>query len=597
MEYKLRELMDIPKLQFLLDSLDAICGIPSAIIDTDGNVIASTEWQDICTKFHRINSETMKLCKENDMYIISNLKKTVSHTIYKCPMGLIDAATPVIVGGRHIGNIFTGQLFTEPPDEKLFVKQAKIYNFNEKEYIEALRNVPIVSQDRLDKNLQFLGKFTELLAEQGLQNKYREEDRDRLFTILNSMDSMVYVADMDTHILLFANDSLRRTFGDVVGKVCWQTLQRGQNGPCPFCTNDKLVTKDGEPANVYKWEVCNTKTSKWVRCMDRAIRWIDGRLVRFEIATDFTEEKKAEEKLDKYQKQLEEMIENRTILLTSKTEELTESRSALLNLIEELNNTAKELVVAKERAETADRLKSVFLATMSHELRTPLNSIIGFTSIILQGFSGPLNKEQSKQLTMVKNSAYHLLSLINDILDISKIESGQLNINVAPFDMSKSIEITTNTIRSFADKKGLKIDIYVDPLLSTIVSDERRVEQILFNLLSNAVKFTEKGEIKVECYIEDECVTTRVIDTGIGIKQEDMESLFKPFVQLENGLSRRYEGTGLGLSISKKLVEILGGKIYAKSEFGKGSTFTFSLPIRQGQYEARTDETERQGTH
>ncbi len=237
-------------------------------------------------------------------------------------------------------------------------------------------------------------------------------------------------------------------------------------------------------------------------------------------------------------------------------------------------------MVSKERAEDADRLKSAFLATMSHELRTPLNSILGFTGIIKDGLSGPINDEQKKQLDIVYNSGKHLLSLIQDILDVSKIESGQLKTNISRFRINSAIEDVVQSVKPLANVKKLSLCVKDDTQKGEIESDQRRVEQILFNLLSNAIKFTEKGEVKVECHISDGQVITRISDTGIGIKPEHMDRLFKPFIQLDDGLSRRYEGTGLGLSICKKLVEMLGGKINAQSEHGKGSVFTFTLPLK-----------------
>jgi signal transduction histidine kinase len=293
------------------------------------------------------------------------------------------------------------------------------------------------------------------------------------------------------------------------------------------------------------------------------------------------ERKLAEEELKKHRDHLEELVKERTVELNNKNEELTENKLALISLVEELNRATEELIKAKDRAEAADRLKSIFLATMSHELRTPLNSIIGFTGILLQGFSGPLNDEQNKQLEMVKNSGNHLLSLINDVLDISKIEAGQLKIDIAPFDMSKSIETVVQIVTPLARTKELALHVEITSKLGVIVSDKRRVEQILLNLLSNAIKFTEKGEVKVECQVSGGQVITRVIDTGIGIKPENMDRLFKPFIQLETGLARRFEGTGLGLSISKRLVEMLGGTIRVESEIGKGSVFTFTLPLKR----------------
>jgi signal transduction histidine kinase len=237
-----------------------------------------------------------------------------------------------------------------------------------------------------------------------------------------------------------------------------------------------------------------------------------------------------------------------------------------------------ELANAMEQAQAADRIKSAFLATMSHELRTPLNSIIGFTGIILQGIVGPLNDEQKKQMNMVRGSAQHLLSLINDVLDLSKIEAGQLQVAYENFDLRSMMEKAVESARPLAGKKGLELTYAVSYEIETITGDRRRVEQILLNLISNAIKFTEKGSVKIECEPEGDNVTISVIDTGIGIKTEDLETLFQAFRQIDSGMTRKYDGTGLGLSISKKLVELMGGQIRVTSVWGSGSTFSFSLP-------------------
>lgn len=238
-----------------------------------------------------------------------------------------------------------------------------------------------------------------------------------------------------------------------------------------------------------------------------------------------------------------------------------------------------------ELAQEADRLKSAFLASMSHELRTPLNSIIGFTGILLQGLVGTLNDEQNKQLRMVQNSAHRLLDLINDILDISKIEAGQLEISVDTFDVRTAIERVVQTVTPLVEKKDLHLRVIVNPEDVKITSDQRRVEQILINLINNAIKFTEQGEVHLECKINNNWLETYVIDTGIGIKEEDMKSLFKPFHQVDTGLARQYEGSGLGLSICKRLVEKLGGEIWVESEWGVGSTFAFTLPLEEKEKE------------
>jgi signal transduction histidine kinase len=280
---------------------------------------------------------------------------------------------------------------------------------------------------------------------------------------------------------------------------------------------------------------------------------IMGQSFKSMVAT-LEEEKQAREQamreLERYRDHLEELVAART----------------------------RELGVAKDAAESADRIKSAFLATMSHELRTPLNSIIGFTGILLPEMAGPLNEEQTKQMTMVSVSSEHLLALINDVLDISKIEAGQLQLSINEFNLPASIRKIVGTVTPIAVRKGISIEINISPEVGKIIGDSRRVEQILLNLLSNGIKFTEKGAVRLECEAQADMIVIRVIDTGIGISQVNMDKLFKPFSQVDSGLTRQYEGTGLGLSICKKLTDLMGGNISVSSEIGIGSVFMVKIP-------------------
>lgn len=269
-----------------------------------------------------------------------------------------------------------------------------------------------------------------------------------------------------------------------------------------------------------------------------------------------------------------------SILLQRKVHERTkELREINAEMEQRIHERTAELHAAMERALEADQLKSAFLATMSHELRTPLNSIIGFTGILLQNLAGPLNPEQKKQMLMVQSSARHLLDLINDVLDISKIEAGQLNLEKQRFEVMDSLEKVLGIVTPLANQKKLDLKLVVRNNLGAIMGDRRRFEQILVNLVNNAIKFTDQGSVVVRCEKSEKMIHIQVIDTGIGIPQEERKRLFVPFQQISSGLDRKHEGTGLGLSICLKLLKLMGGSIAVESEPGKGSTFSIQIPI------------------
>ena len=239
----------------------------------------------------------------------------------------------------------------------------------------------------------------------------------------------------------------------------------------------------------------------------------------------------------------------------------------------------REIEDKSRQIEAANRHKSEFLANMSHELRTPLNAIIGFSEVLGERMFGELNEKQAEYTDDILSSGRHLLSLINEILDLSKVEAGRMELELATFDLPLAIDNARTFVRERATKHGINLDVTVDERLGDFVGDERKIKQVLLNLLSNAVKFTpEGGRIGIKARQADGSVEISVSDTGIGIAPEDQPKIFEEFRQVGSDYAHKVEGTGLGLTLAKKFVELHGGRIWVESEVGKGSTFTFSLP-------------------
>ncbi|MDZ4342786.1 MAG: GAF domain-containing sensor histidine kinase, partial [Candidatus Binatia bacterium] len=240
----------------------------------------------------------------------------------------------------------------------------------------------------------------------------------------------------------------------------------------------------------------------------------------------------------------------------------------------------REIEDKSRQIEAANRHKSEFLANMSHELRTPLNAIIGFSEVLGERLFGELNEKQAEYTDDILTSGRHLLSLINEILDLSKVEAGRMELELATFDLPLAIDNARTFVRERATKHGITLDVAVDERLGDFVGDERKIKQILLNLLSNAVKFTpEGGRIGIKARQADGAVEISVSDTGIGIAPEDQPKIFEEFRQVGGDYAHKVEGTGLGLTLAKKFVELHGGRIWVESEVGKGSKFTFTLPV------------------
>ncbi len=375
----------------------------------------------------------------------------------------------------------------------------------------------------------------------------------RLSAIIDMSPVPIITLDLDGNVTLW-NPAAERVFGwteaEVLGRpnpiVPEQERTESRRIQAPVASDEGApgleltrVTKDGR--------------TLLVRLFSASLHDERGTLTGLMgIHEDITRRREARQELERHRDHLEELVDERTL----------------------------ELRMANDALIDATEAKDTFLASMSHELRTPLNSIIGFSGIMLQGLAGPLNDEQSKQLAMVNSAGHHLLALVNDVLDLVKIEAGQTSLSLQTVRVADVLDSVEGTIRPLADDKHLALRCELTGDLASIVTDRRRLEQILLNLLSNAIKFTDDGSVSLTVSTDDDVVRFEVTDTGIGIPHESLDRIFDEFVQIDRSDLLRPEGTGLGLPISRRLAALLGGRIVARSEVGIGSSFVLELPQR-----------------
>jgi PAS domain S-box-containing protein len=579
MNTKILEYIDFEKVNTLLEGFNNSTGFVTAILDLEGNVLSKSGWRKICTEFHRQNHETSKKCSISDTVLSGELKNGEKYHFYKCLNGLVDVAVPIIINGEHVANLFSGQFFFEEPDKIFFQEQAIKYGFDEISYLKALENVPIVSELKVKIVMDFLLNMTQIISDMtyqkfelielnnsllesnkeysSLNEEYQSQCEELIYAKNNAEESearlrAIFENSIDAigvtkknGIITYANPSYVNLFGynnldeligiSVVNQIAPQYRDIMISSISNKTNNNFLPTK---------FETVGLRK--------------DGSEFPFEI------------KVSGYELNNEKF--NIGIIRDITEQKNEELRKAKNNL---------ELITAKEKAEESDRLKTAFLQNMSHEIRTPMNAIMGFADILPDNFN---DKEKLTYFSnIISQRSNDLLDIINDILDIAKIESGQVsvineNCNIDNLFTDLKLFFAEHQIR--INKQHINFDIvsHFNTLSHTIVTDKVKLRQIYINLFTNAFKFTSEGRIEGGCKMDKNGkLIFYVSDTGIGIPKDKYQYVFERFSQLQKGESRLYGGTGLGLSIVKGLVNLLGGKIWLESEQNKGTTFYFTI--------------------
>ncbi|WP_455585318.1 sensor histidine kinase [Bacteroides sp.] len=383
-----------------------------------------------------------------------------------------------------------------------------------------------------DEELRTIHLVLGSLSKEVAVREYKEREvraSKTLGSIMNNMGVDIYVNSFDSHDMLYANESMAAPYGGIKhfeGKKCWQALYTDKTGECEFCPKKHLIDENGLPTKVYSWDYQRPFDKCWFRVFSAAFAWIDGQMAHVITSVDIDHQKKIEE----------------------------------------------ELIIAKEKAENLDRLKSAFLANMSHEIRTPLNSIVGFASLLAESDD---KEERQEYISIMQENTSLLLQLISDILDLSKIEAGTLDFNMGHLNVRALCE---DIIRNYDIKQDKPVPVVLAPNLPDyrIYSDKKRLMQVITNFINNALKFTNEGQVLLEYHLKEDTneIEFSVTDTGMGIAPDKVEMVFDRFVKL-NTFSK---GTGLGLSICRSIVEHLNGVIGVESELGVGSRFWFTHP-------------------
>lgn len=546
--------IEFEKVDSLLEGFNKATGFVTAILDLDGKVLSKSGWRQICTEFHRVNPDTAKNCTISDTILAGKMAEGEKYHFYTCINGLIDVAVPIVIGGEHVANLFSGQFFFQEPDLGYFKNQALQYGFDEIEYLEALRKVPVVSREKVHVAMDFLLEMTQMISEMTYQKLEQIQLNKAIRASEEHLRRSQEIAQLGSWHLDVATNEVK-----------WTEQLYNMYGfdpalpPPPYTEHMKLFTPES-------WERLSTSLAKtretgipyilelktirkdgsngWMWVRGEAEKDAQGTTVGlWGAALDITERKRAEEEIKILNARLESRVAERTAQL-----------------------------------ELANREMEAFTYSVSHDLRAPLRAIDGYCSFLDEEHSGKLDEEGIRLLKVIKKNAGKMDRLINDLLDLSRISRGKLQ--NAAVDMEKLASEVSAEIAASSRNESFKVEI---AKLPCIEGDVALLRQVWYILIGNAYKYSKKSQakkIEIGSYKEGFVQVFFVKDCGAGFEPEYASKLFSPFQRLHR--PEDFEGTGMGLALVNRIVSHHGGRTWAESPGrGMGATFSFSLPWKE----------------
>jgi len=591
-KYKLEDLIELDKFRKLMKEFYNITKIPHGLLNAEGTILSGIGWQDVCTKFHRIDARSVLRCKESDLAVSNMADDGKKFKLYKCKNGLMEVAVPIIVEDNYMGMLCLGQFLFEKPDLKFFMKQAEMFGYDQEVYMESVLRIPIFTREKVEAARAYFSHLADMLSSMGL-NRLRQKETENL--LIKANEKLEERVVERTRKLAIANKKLqidirRRKFMGQKLKISEEKYRKlVEIMPDGIVVHDKgtiILANHGfakivgidrheeligrnmldfihpEDRSLSLESVSHVNIGRTLALTEQRLVSIDGKVIDIEATGT----------LFPYEGKTAILAVGRDISKRKKIEKMQKK-------IEEEKRILNE-------AKGYEKLKTEFFANLSHEFRTPLNLIYS----TIQLFENELREKTARDegiyvnrhMKVLKQNTQRLLRLCNNLLDITKIDSGYFELEIENINIVSVIEDITMPVAEYIKSKGIRLVFDTDKEEITIGVDISAVERIMLNILSNAVKFTEfGGEIVVTLSTTDKDVCISIKDTGIGIPQDKMAMIFDRFRQVNKSIRRNHEGSGIGLSLAKLLMDLHDGEIEVKSKYGMGSEFILKFPRRQ----------------